>query len=231
MSFLITIITPTTGKKSLKKLCDSIDSQTLPCVHILLWDDKREDEYLFPDPVTNKVKKPEDAAISCSDTLRYCINIPGSMVQGGAAGSALRAVGMMAANTPFVTFADDDVWFEDNHMYNLFEALQDKQWAYCKRKIWTNENDYLGVDSFESVGDSSSRKVPYEMVDNNTMIFSRRFGSSASVLYRETQNYNDDRLMYAFLKQHAGTPGKTEEATVNQVCPKKLEDMFREHCV
>ena len=231
MSFPVTIITPTTGKKTLKRLCESIDRQTVSCVHILLWDDKREDEYLFPDPVTHKVKTPEDAAYF-TEGLRYSIKIPGSMIQGGAAGSALRAIGMMAANTPFVTFADDDVWFEENHISNLLKVVQDKHyfWAYCKRKIWTDKNEYLGVDNFESVGDSPSRKVPYEMVDNNTMIFSRRFASSAAVLYRETKDYNDDRLMYAFLKQHAGAPGKSEEATAKQICPKKLEKMFRENC-
>jgi len=69
------------------------------------------------------------------------------------------------------------------------------------------------------------------MVDNNTMIFTRRFGTSGAVVYRETKDYNDDRLMYAFLKEHAGEPGKIKEATVNQICPKKLEAMFREYCV
>jgi hypothetical protein len=68
------------------------------------------------------------------------------------------------------------------------------------------------------------------MADNNTMIFSRRFGSSGAVIYRETTDYNDDRMMYAFLKKHAGEPGRLEEATVNQICPEKLEKMFRRYC-
>jgi hypothetical protein len=68
------------------------------------------------------------------------------------------------------------------------------------------------------------------MVDNNGMIFHRRLGSSGAVLYRETSEYNDDRLFYAFLKQHGGQPGKSEMATVNQICPSRLEQMFRENC-
>jgi hypothetical protein len=69
------------------------------------------------------------------------------------------------------------------------------------------------------------------MVDNNCMIFKRRFGTSAAVLYRETREYNDDRLMYAFLKKHAGEAGKTNAATINQVCPESLVDFFRNGCV
>jgi len=226
----ITIITPTTGKESLFKLCDSLKHQTVNFAHILLWDDKREGDFLYPDALMNKQKKPVDMDANLENGYRYSITIPGSVVQGGAAGSALRATGLMAVNTPYVTFADDDVWYEPNHLESMLKAVQGKKWAYCKRKVWANEKDYLGIDNFESVGDSPSRKVPYEMVDNNTMIFERRFGTSGAVLYRETKDYNDDRLMYGFLKQHAGEPGKTEEATINQICPEKLEKMFRENC-
>ena len=45
-----------------------------------------------------------------------------------------------------------------------------------------------------------------------------------------TKEYNDDRMMYAFLKQYAGQPGKTGTATVNQICPVRLEQFFRMNC-
>jgi len=229
---LLTIVTPTTGNNGLARLIESLEVQKVPYVHILLWDDKRSDTYFYPDPETLKTKDPYEFKYSrCSNgNMRYSIVIPGSMVQGKACGSALRAIGLMAANTPFVTFADDDVWYEKDHLENLLNAIKDRQWAYCRRKIWANETEYIGIDNFESVGDASCKNVPYEMVDNNCMIFSRRFGSSAAVLYRETQEYNDDRLMYAFLKAHAGKPGVTMNATVNQICPSRLETMFRTHC-
>jgi len=226
----ITIITPTTGKSSLNRLFESLEAQSVGWVHILLWDEKREGEFLFPNADTYLVKYPKDLECATQIGYRYCIEIPDSIVQEGAAGSALRAIGLMAANTPYVTFADDDVWYEPNHLQNLMDAVNGREWAYCRRKIWANENDYIGIDNFESVGDSPTRKFPYEMVDNNTMIFSRRFGSSGAILYRETTEYNDDRLMYGFLKKHAGEPGKILEATINQVCPSRLEPMFREHC-
>lgn len=230
---LISIITPTTGKDSLSALIQSLKGQSVPFKHILLWDDKREDSYLYPSShsLSLEVENPLDL----NDDDRYSIVIPGSFVQGKAAGSALRAIGMMVANTPYITFADDDVWYEKEHLEGLLEAVEGNKWAYCKRKIWANEGDegrsvYIGVDNFESVGDSPTRKVPYEMVDNNSMIFDRRLGTSAAVLYRETLDYNDDRLMYAFLKKYGGNPGKTNKATVNQICPERLIPMFKEGC-
>jgi hypothetical protein len=200
---------------------------------VLLWDDKRDGIFLYPDPKTLEVLNPLNVTKFCytsPGSIRYSIVIPGSTVQGSASGSSLRSIGMMAAQTPYITFADDDVTWEDGHLESLLDAVEGHEFAYCKRKIWASESEYLGIDDFESVGNSPNRKVPYEMVDNNCMIFKRRLGSSGAVLYRETQDYNDDRLFYAFLKQYGGTPGKTNNATVNQICPQRLIPMFKENC-
>ena len=223
---ILTIISPTTGKNSLYRLIRSMDSQNIPLIHILLWDSKRDGDFLYPNPETLKVKDP----YSFNSDIRYSIVIPGSTVQGNASGSSLRSIGLMAAQTPYITFADDDVTWEDGHLESLLDAVEGKEWAYTKRKIWASESEYLGIDDFESVGDSPNRKVPYEMVDNNCLIFKRRLGSSGAVLYRETTSYDDDRLFYAFLKQYGGIPGKTNKATVNQICPQRLIPMFKENC-
>lgn len=225
----ISIITPTTGKNGLKKLIQSINSQGVTFEHIILWDDKREDEFLYPDAQTIKTKDPYSLN-EIGNNKRYSIVVPGNMISGSASGSALRSIGLMAASSPYITFSDDDVWMDDGHLKSLLAAINGKSWAYCKRRIWESEDTCIGVDDFESVGDSPNRKVPYEMVDNNSMIFSRRLGTSAAVIYRETQEYNDDRLMYAFLKQYGGEPGRTNIATINQICPSRLRAMFNQFC-
>jgi glycosyltransferase involved in cell wall biosynthesis len=224
----ITILTPTTGKDSLFKLIESLKRQKVDYKHILLWDDKRTDSFLYPKTSTLEINNPHMFdSYNC-----YSLVVPGSFVQGTAYGSALRAIGLMLATTPYVTFADDDCWYDSNHLQNLLQAISknDANWAYCRRKIWANENECIGVDDFESVGDSKDRKVPYEMVDNNCMIFKRRLGTSGAVLYRETMDYNDDRLFYDFLKQYAGVPNVTTIPTINQICPLRLEQMFRKNC-
>jgi len=230
---IVSVVTPTTGKDSLFNLIESMSKQGVPINHILLWDNKREGRF---SPTSEGKMSPEELNKENYWTdYHYLVTniiLNGELTQGTACGSALRAVGLMAANTEFVTFADDDVVWEDNHLISMLEAIDGKNWAYCKRKIWNEtenkEFEYIGVDEFESVGEEA--KTPYKMVDNNCMMFKRRFGSSAACLYRETKDYNDDRLMYGFLKQYAGIPGKTNQATVNQVCPKRLVGFFRTNC-
>jgi len=222
---LISIITPTMGEPSMVKMMKSLYAQDIDFEHIVLWD--------------NAWAGDDNSVVDCVEPEEICdgswvksfnIDMPGKMVQGIAAGSALRSVGLMAAKGEYVTFADSDVWHEPNHLQNLLDTVKGKQWGLCRRKIWNTTGEYLGVDNFESIGNSPERKVPYVLVDNNTMIFERKFGASGAVLYRETQEYNDDRLMTEFLYKYAGEPGISEEATVNQVCPQKLESMFEKYC-
>lgn len=230
---VVTIITPTTGKSTLFNLIETITRQNVPVMHVLLWDDVREDRFANGDFTPDKLDKQE-----YWDMHQYMVNniiLKGNRVNGIAKGSSLRAIGLMAANTDLVTFADDDIMWEDGHLLSMIEAVKDKNWGFCKRKIWTKlpdnngpQYELIGVDDFESIGDAS--KLPYKMVDNNCMIFKRRFGVAGACLYRETQEYNDDRLMYDFLKTYAGEPAKTELATVNQICPDRLVSFFRNGC-
>jgi len=225
MNPLITVITPTTGKDSLFELRESLSLQSVPHVHMVLWDDKRDGHF----SKTGRLY-PSDIEGETDLSLTMSVVIKGSLVSGQAYGSAMRAVGLMAANTPYVCFADDDVWFESNHMESLLKAIDGKNWAYCIRDIWSNDGlKYIGEDRFESIGDES--KLPYKLVDNSSLIFKREFGASAACLYRETKEYNDDRLMFQFMTKYAGVPGKSGMVTVNQRCPIRLETFFRLNCV
>lgn len=223
---LISIITPTTGSDGLFRLIDSIKTQEADYEHILLWDDKREGRFLAGDSANAAAMRPEDL----NDQRTTSITIKGSFVRGRATGSALRAVGLMAAQGKYITFADSDVWHEPNHLTQLLSTAKGKNWAFCRGRIWRGDGRYIGVDNFESVGDSPDRRTTQIMVDNNTMIVARYYGSMAATLYRETTQYDDDKRMTQLLYKRAGTPGINKEATVNQICPVKLESMFERKC-
>ena len=215
---ILTVITPTTGKESLSKLIASIDSQSDAALvyHLLLWDDKRESN-----------TTPE----SYNSANRHSIVCPpGTGRNGAAPGSMLRSIALMAAKTEWITFADDDVWWDSNHLVELQKSIENTHWASTLRTIWAPTGERLGVDRYESVGDDPGRRVPYEMCDGNTMICRCEFGVRAAYMYRETEEYNDDRLMYAFLKQTAGPRGCTNKPTINQICPEKLTEFFRRNC-
>jgi hypothetical protein len=217
--FDVTVITPTTGRSSLLDLIRSVDGQegSIRVQHILLWDDKREPGAPTPDMLAGE--------------HRLSVVMPAGFGRfGDAPGSALRAVGLLAAVTPWVTFADDDVWWEPLHIQTTWNCLQGHNWGSTLRRIWSPDGTLFGVDRFESVGDDPGRRVPYEMCDNNCMFFRRELGVAAAPLYRQTSQYNDDRLMYAFLKQHAGQRATTARATVNQICPERLKPFFQANC-
>jgi hypothetical protein len=219
MQPLLTIITPTTGRPSLLRLIESIRSQDgdAAVMHLLLWDDKRE-----PGGATPQELEAHD---------RTSLVLPSGFGRfGEAPGSAMRSIGLMWATTQWVTFADDDVWWEPGHVRALLDAARGRNWASTLRRVWLPDGSPLGVDRFESVGDDPGRRMPYEMCDNNCMMFERVFGVAAAPLYRETLQYDDDRLMYSFLKQSAGPRGRTDAPTVNQVCPPKLIEFFRLYC-
>lgn len=225
----LTVITPTTGRPSLRNLVETIASQKMPVEHILLWDKTR-------DTSVNSIsfEKAEEWKIDLKKIGYNLINIyiESSIININAPGSALRAIGLMTASSEWVTFADDDVMWESSHLSSIIESLKTENWAYCKRIIWSKADggayELIGKDDFESVGEDS--KLEYKMVDNNCLIFKRIYGTSAAVLYRETDEYNDDRLMYSFLMKYAGPPAKTGLFTINQVCPQKLIEFFKNNC-
>ena len=215
----ITVITPTTGKPSLDRLVSSIDRQAPggATFHLLLWDQMRD----------AAAKAPE----SYNAARRLSVVLPAGLGRNGnAPGSPLRAVGLMTAMTPWVTFADDDVRWDDDHVAALTDAAQGVRWASTLRTIWTAAGERLGVDRFESVGDDPGRRVPYEMCDNNCLVFRRELGTAGAVMFRETRDYNDDRLMYRFLKSSGGRRGATGKPTIHQICPDKLVEFFRREC-
>lgn len=217
---VLTVLTPTIGRAGLDALIASIDAQTLGAskiFHILLWDD---------------VRAPEARPHAAYDGPRRLSLVLGAGFGRNeqAPGSPLRAVGLMAASTPWVTFADDDVTWAPDHAASLLCAADGLNWASCLRRIVSPAGEEIGVDRFESVGDDTSRRVPYEMCDGNTMLFRRELGVAAAPLYRETTRYDDDRRLYAFLKAHGGARGRSGQASIRQVCPARLEAFFRAHC-
>ena len=217
--FWVTVITPTTGKGSLEDLIVSVDGQTVGerILHLLLFDETRSEGAPAPE--------------TYNGPHRRALVLPwGLGRQGDAPGSALRAVALMAAPTPWVTFADDDVRWEPDHVQRLLDAAGSLNWSSTLRNIWAPDGSFIGVDRFESVGDDPGRKVPEEMLDNNCMMFRRELGVVAAQLYRETRDYNDDRLMYGYLKSQAGPRGTTGQPTIHQICPDRLVGFFRHHC-
>ena len=107
----MTVITPTIGRPGLQKLIECINKQTIKnkIYHIILWDDFKIKEC----PAIETFSGPRTLNLRLSD---------GFGKNGFAPGSPLRAIGLIAATTPWVTFADDDVIWDDDHAESVLNA-------------------------------------------------------------------------------------------------------------
>ena len=215
---LVTIITPSIGRPSLWRLIQSLDEQPVPFCHIMLFDDFRDEQALAP----------ERYCVAPPHGKRYHITIPGNFVKKPTAGAALRAIGIIAADTPWVAFQDDDCWIERDHFVALLGAVEGKNWGFSRRRVWHPDGTLIGYDDFESIG--VGNKLGYDLVDGNTYLMRRENAVAMAPRYRETRSYNDDRLALEFLTQHGGEPGQSNIHSVNQVCPDKLVGMFQAYC-
>lgn len=159
--------------------------------------------------------------------------------RGKAGGSIQRSLGLMAATCDWIAFADDDVWWEKNRSeIMLTRALEHSaDVVFTHRHIWAPPSlgeegcTLIGEDRFESVGPQANlRKVPYEMIDNNCMIIRGDVARGAAALYAATDEYNDDRLFYSYLKAINAKVVLVEGSPLHQVCPLNLVPFFKEHC-
>ena len=121
---VLTVITPTIGRDILDRQIESIDAQTVAgqIFHLIMWDEKR----------IEGAKDPE----SYNGPNRFNIVLPWGLGRyKGAPGSSLRAVALMAANTTWVTFADDDVMWRPTHAESMLRTVNGYHWAACLRHI------------------------------------------------------------------------------------------------
>lgn len=227
---LVTIITPTTGRESLFHLIESITKQGVPVHHILLWDDNRDGRFNQKTDLEHEIKltpmEPADLdKKEYWEEYNYKVTnvlLKGSYNKGIDKGSALRAIGLMVADTDMVTFADDDVIWEKDHLVKLMESLKGRKWAHSGRKIWVK----IKENAFECLG------VPKDLpISHNCILFLRRFGVSAACIYRESEKGKCDESMSEFLQSFCGDPGVLEYPTVNQTCPTAKAIQFKKNCV
>lgn len=68
-------------------------------------------------------------------------------------GGSLRSALSFLSSSELVGYLDDDDWYEPQHLRLLFEAIQNKDWAFTLSNYADpNSDQILGVDTFESVG-------------------------------------------------------------------------------
>jgi glycosyltransferase involved in cell wall biosynthesis len=107
MTELVTVITPTIGRQSLKRALDSVADQTIPARHIVVLDRPEKEEEV-------RAMLPETA----SERVQLVTT------RGGVGPAAARNLAVLAVRTPWLSYLDDDDWYEPSHLAGLFAELE-----------------------------------------------------------------------------------------------------------
>jgi GT2 family glycosyltransferase len=210
----VMVITPTTGKDTIKKAVISVSKQTIPTEHLLVFDGKEAEEkmsgwYLLDNVTT--------------------ITLPENVGGDGWYGHRVYAAMPLMVNADYILFLDEDNWFEPNHVETMINKIKSKDlmWAYSLRKIYDERGQYVCDDDCEALG-----RYPafydhlLNFVDTNCYCFKRDY--LVDVAHKFYGQWGADRPFYRAAASALPAFGCTGEATVNYRAPERLHQMFRD---
>lgn len=206
----IMVITPTTGKDTLKQAVESVGEQTMKVKHLLVADGIEATENPYFKYTSQRIILPE--------------NVGGN----GWYGHRVYAAMPLMVNADYILFLDEDNWFEPNHVETMINKIKSKDlmWSYSLRRICDERGEYVCDDDCESLG-----RYPtfydhlLNFVDTNCYCFRREY--LVSVAHHFYGQWGADRQFYKAASTALPSFGCTGEATVNYRAPERLLEMFR----
>jgi len=207
----IMVITPTTGKDTLKDAVESVANQTIPVEHLLVADgkDATNNPHFFSS--VHRIVLPENVGANNWYGHRVYAAMP------------------LMVNADYILFLDEDNWYEPNHVETMINKIKSKDlmWSYSLRRICDERGQYVCDDDCESLG-----RYPafydhlLNFVDTNCYCFKREY--LVNIAHAFYGQWGADRQFYKAAAKHLPSFGCTGEATVNYRAPERLFEMFRE---
>ena len=210
----VMVITPTTGKDTVKQAIMSVSKQTIPTEHLLVFDGKEAEK-----------STSEWYLLDNTQTITLPENVGGN----GWYGHRVYAAMPLMVNADYILFLDEDNWFEPNHVETMINKIKSKDlmWAYSLRKIINERDEYVFDDDCEALG-----RYPafydhlLNFVDTNCYCFKRDY--LVNVAHHFYGQWGADRQFYKAAAAALPAFGCTGEATVNYRAPERLLEMFRQ---
>lgn len=214
---IFTIVTPTVGRTSLLKLKEALKQETVPYVHLILFDSKRCDGALDP------------RALEDERTFCYEFRHPLYANKTSRIDIWLRAVGLTMARTPYIKCCDDDTWPEANHLEIVLDFMRSNglDFTYCLRRMWSRSGELIGIDRFEAIGEIN--RFGYRLLDNSSLFYNQKAASILREVFLTHQFYGDDRYTYEPLNAHCRGM-RLDEVLTNHMAQSELENFFRQYC-
>jgi len=210
----IMVITPTTGKDTVKKAVMSVSKQTIPTEHLLVFDGKEAEEKMSDWYLLDNVTT---------------ITLPENVGGNGWYGHRVYAAMPLMVNADYILFLDEDNWFEPNHVETMINKIKSKDlmWAYSLRRICDERGQYVLDDDCESLGRYPTfYDHTVNFVDTNCYCFRREY--LVNIAHAFYGQWGADRPFYKAAASGLPSFGCTGEATVNYRAPERLLGMFKE---
>lgn len=214
---LVTVITPTIGRLSLKKAIDSVAKQSIPVRHIVVLD---------------RPEKEEEVRALLRETGADHAQVV--TTKGGVGPAAARNMAVLLVRTPWLSYLDDDDWYEPTHLAGLFAELETRGYSRAHPTssarvfassgfIFRRSNgvvEYLPSDLIQDprqIGDYLLRR-PHLRFQNGIVTPSLLLPRALSLEAKWDEglrNYEDWDLLIRLVHVHGATFVQSPEKTVN----------------
>ena len=206
------VITPTTGKHTLKKAIESVQNQTVKTDHLVVLDGQEAWAKVRMSPYNYRCK---------------WMLLPENVGGNGWYGHRIYAAMPLMINADYILFLDEDNWFEPNHVETMINKIKSKDlmWAYSLRRICNEAGEYVCDDDCESLGRwPAFYDHLLNFVDTNCYCFKRDY--LVNISHKFYGQWGADRPFYKAAASALPSFGCTGEATVNYRAPERLFEMF-----
>jgi hypothetical protein len=245
----VTVITATTGRKSLLRCVQSVQDQVGyigKVQHLVMVDGPESSEKMFQYIPYDKISGRDKYSLYHNVEL---VELPYSVGKDRWNGHRMYAAGTFLADGDYVMYLDDDNWLDETHIQECLQAIIDTrlQWAYSLRKIVSEDGKFLCNDDCESLGRHHTVLGPQDyLVDVNCYFFKKDLAVQLAPVWnrkaREPGVMEVDRALCSILLTNQVPGAETGNYTLNyavggnalSVAPeffiqgnKKMEEIYR----
>ncbi|MDO4997471.1 MAG: glycosyltransferase family 2 protein [Neisseria sp.] len=149
----VAIVTPSTGRATLRRTIESVRAQTYSCTHYVFVDGER-----FHEAAREIVQDYPEVQVcylpmNTGGDERKLLN------------SAINAAAPFLVKEDLLCYLDDDNWFAEHHVAGLVESLTRNQadYAYALRRLMDEQSEYICDDNLESLGFWKVPRVDYQL--------------------------------------------------------------------
>lgn len=207
----VTVITPTTGGKGLKKAIESVEGQTYSNIkHLVVIDGP------------GVVIKDDVSGVFTTRT-------PWNTGAGGFYGHKIYASYPQIINSKYIAFLDDDNTYRPSHIESMVDLLEEKDhdWVHSLRSVHLNEVDgggFLAYDNCEAIGRypiwfTADMPAKDYLVDTSCYLFKTDF--LKNVAHYWNSGWGADRRFFNIIHKQLGHEnfGCTGLWTLNYTLP------------